>query len=479
MLIARRLAAIGGIACAAAMIWACGARVTAQDVPASPPVAPIRPEANAPSCDLLAEPGDPVTTVAIDESVDPSHAPYPVNDSERLVFRQLYETLVRVDCNGRVVAGLAASWRPDENGRTWVVTLRENARFADGTALTAHDVRVGWTSDGIELRPQVRRLVQSVAALDERNLIVTVRSAHAETPIALAHTDLAVARSVSGSPWPIGTRSASVTPDPDARNTTAGAPIVVNRMPGPSIRFVPPRRDPRDLLDQGVDLLLTRDSATIGYAATLSQFQSLPMPWQRTRVLLTPGRVRTAPLLTDEARQTLAADSVRGEARGAMGPFWWQMLADCEVVRLEPGGPRAPIPRIVYDGSDAAARDLAERFVGLVRASGPAPILDAILPDRPRRTFQRAAGLTGEGLALARRLGNDAGYVVSIERQPLEPCRELQVLMSGGRWLDPETIVPLVETRLRAIVRRGRSGVTTEWDGGLLLAAGRDVPAAR
>jgi hypothetical protein len=133
----------------------------------------------------------------------------------------------------------------------------------------------------------------------------------------------------------------------------------------------------------------------------------------------------------------------------------------------------------VYDAGDGAARDLAERFVGLVRASGPASMLDAILPDRPRRTFQRAAGLTGEGLALARRLGNDAGYVVSLDRQPLEPCRDLQVLMTGARWLDPETILPLVDTRLRAIVRRGRSGLTTEWDGGLLLAAGRDIPAAR
>ena len=30
--------------------------------------------------------------------------------------------------------------------------------------------------------------------------------------------------------------------------------------------------------------------------------------------------------------------------------------------------------------------------------------------------------------------------------------------MDAARWLDPETIVPLVDTRLHAIVRRGRSG---------------------
>jgi hypothetical protein len=92
------------------------------------------------------------------------------------------------------------------------------------------------------------------------------------------------------------------------------------------------------------------------------------------------------------------------------------------------------------------------------------------LPDRPRRTFQRATGLTGEPLALTRRRGTDASYVVALDLRPLDPCRDVQVLMEGARWLDPATIVPLIDTRLQAIVRRGKSGVTKEWDGGLLLA---------
>jgi hypothetical protein len=43
----------------------------------------------------------------------------------------------------------------------------------------------------------------------------------------------------------------------------------------------------------------------------------------------------------------------------------------------------------------------------------------------------------------------------------------------GAPWLDPETIVPLVDTRLQAIVRRGRSGLTAEWDGGVVVAGSR------
>jgi hypothetical protein len=243
-----------------------------------------------------------------------------------------------------------------------------------------------------------------------------------------------------------------------------------------TIRFLVAPGDPRDLLDDGVDLLLTRDPAALGYAATLPHFQSLPLAWQRIHVLLTPGRSRASPSLSDEARQLLAHDAVRGEAQGARGPFWWQMLPDCDV-SLSPPRDLPPLtPRIVYDAGDAAARDLAERFVGLVRASGPAATvwLDALLPDRPRRTFQRATGLTGEALALARRLGTDAGYVMSLDGRPVDPCRDLQALMDGARWLDPETIVPLVETRLHAIVRRGRSGVTAEWDGGLVIAGANE-----
>ena len=90
------------------------------------------------------------------------------------------------------------------------------------------------------------------------------------------------------------------------------------------------------------------------------------------------------------------------------------------------------------------------------------------------RTYQRAAGLTGEALARAQRRGADAGYVTSVDSRPVDPCQDLQALMDGAPWLDPETIVPLVETRLQAIVRRGRSGVTAEWDGGLVIAAAND-----
>jgi hypothetical protein len=439
----------------------------------SPAATAARPEATSLDCALIAEPGEPIATVALLDRIDPAHAPRPSNESEHLLFRQLYETLIRLDCKGRIRPGLAESWRLDADGRTWILTLRADAHFSDGSPVTSSDVRSGWMRDGAgdELQSQVSRLVQSIVPIDDRTLAITLKSQRVDMPVELAHPDLAIAKSAAGSRWPIGTRTDGAAPDRDA-SPAADSAITVRRDNLPSLRFVVAAGDPRDVLDKGFDLLLTRDPAALEYAATLPHFQSVPLEWHRVHVFVTPGRARGSPSLPEDARRALAGDAVRGEARGAAGPFWWQTLQGCEVAPPEPRRQGAVTPRLVYDGHDGAASDLAQRLVGLARGSTAAadPVLDLLLPDRPRRTYQRAAALTGEPLAATWRRGLDAGYIISLDRRPLDPCRDIHVLMDGARWLDPETIVPLVETRLRAIVRRGRSGVTREWDGGLLIA---------
>jgi hypothetical protein len=449
--------------------------------PAPAPAPPALPPAPPPSagdendCAIIAEPGEPIETVAIRDRIDPANAPRPSNDGERLVFRQVYETLVRVDCHGRVTPGLAASWRLDADSRTWLLTLREHARFSDGTPVTTADVRAAWThggNGGGDLLPAVGRLLESAAAVDDRVLAVVLHRPRADAPLALAHPDLAIAKAVSGSPWPLGTRADGSVAASSSPGATGHGEITIAREAGPALRFLPAARDPRDLLDAGVDLLLTRDPATLDYAATLPHVRSVPLDWRRTHVLLTPGRGRTAPSLPAQARQALADDAVRGEARGAAEPFWWQALDACDLTPARAGSLAASAPRVVYDATDDAARDLAERVVGLGRVSSPAAaaMLDALLPDRARRTGLRAAGLTGEALAVARRRGADAAYVIALDRAPFDPCGEMASALDGAPWLESGAIVPLVDTRLRAIVRRGRSGVTVEGDGTVRIA---------
>ena len=495
MLPGRRFAAIGFLVCLQSAC-ASSARTPPPGATASPEApavpAPIvadevaPPVADAPAtavteadpgaCAVIGASGEPVTTVALDDPIDPSHAPRPSNESERLLFRQLYETLIGADCTGRAVPGLAATWTLDGDGRTWIVTLRDDARFSDGTPVTTSDVRASWLRLGSDdvLHPSVSRLVESIVPLTDRTLGIRLLGGRADTPLALAHPDLAVARRIADSSWPLGTRAARIAPGAGAVPAVASSAITLRRDDGFLIQFLVARGDLRDLLDHRVDMLLTRDRATLDYAATLPRFEAVPLAWQHTHVLLAPGRSRTAPSLSDEARQVLAADAVRGEARGAQGPFWWESWASCGLAASPPGRSQSsPIPRVVYDATDGVARDLAERFVGLTRAPGAAAtaVLDLIAPDHPRRTFERATGLTGAALTVAQRRGADSGYIVSLDKRSPAPCRELHVLLERAPWLDPDTIVPLVETRRRAIVRRGVAGITAEWDGGLLIAA--------
>ena len=186
--------------------------------------------AKAVDCALLSgQDAIPIATVGLGERVDPAHAPHPSNEGERLLFRQLYETLIQMDCAGNPMPGLAAFWRLDASRKTWSVALRPDARFSDDTPVTTADVVASWIigGSGSELRPEVRRLVQSIVAVDDRTLEITLRSQRADAPLALAHTDLAVAKSVPGSPWPLGTRPARI--DPRRRGASVCQAIRHNR----------------------------------------------------------------------------------------------------------------------------------------------------------------------------------------------------------------------------------------------------------
>ena len=292
-LLGRTFGALGAMASLALASWSCGPRSATTGVP-SPPRTPPTAESPAPpppktepaapptagpppakidvnDCAVIAEPGSAPATVALGDRIDPSNAPRPVNDAERLLFRQLYETLVRVDCKGRVGAGLAASWRLAENGRTWMVTLRDHARFSDGSVVTSNDVRAQWTRAGVgdELLPPVARLVESVVAVDDRTLAITLRHRRMDAPWPLAHADLAVAKTVAGSRWPLGTRVDRARAERDAGGE---AVTTVARDNMPAMRFLVAMGDPRDVLDRDVDLVVTRDAAALDYAASLPKF---------------------------------------------------------------------------------------------------------------------------------------------------------------------------------------------------------------
>lgn len=52
---------------------------------------------------------------------------------------ELFEGLVSQDNNGKVIPGVAEKWETKEGGKVWIFTLRRNAKWSDGSAVTAGD----------------------------------------------------------------------------------------------------------------------------------------------------------------------------------------------------------------------------------------------------------------------------------------------------------------------------------------------------
>jgi peptide/nickel transport system substrate-binding protein len=59
---------------------------------------------------------------------------------EQNILRALHARLVGMTPDGKPEPGIAQSWRPVQDGRAWEFTLREDARFSDGSPITAEDV---------------------------------------------------------------------------------------------------------------------------------------------------------------------------------------------------------------------------------------------------------------------------------------------------------------------------------------------------
>jgi oligopeptide transport system substrate-binding protein len=73
-------------------------------------------------------------------SMDPMKA---VGLPEIQVMRDLFEGLTNQDAHGKTVPGVAQSWNSSDN-KTWVFTLRKDARWSNGEPVTAQDFVYSW-----------------------------------------------------------------------------------------------------------------------------------------------------------------------------------------------------------------------------------------------------------------------------------------------------------------------------------------------
>lgn len=408
-------------------------------------------------CALTGNPGSLPDTlrVALTGAVDAGHAPVARNAAERFVFRQLYETLIRLDCMGEPRAGLASSWSEAEAGRVWDFTLRPDARFWDGTPVTAADVVAAWGGRAAEggLLPAG----MTVSAPSVRTVRVNLATAARTVPHVLADPAWVVTKVTGGDPWPTGTGR--------FRADTGGGLVILVAPAGEEPVLALRSRvagDMRDLLDAGVDVLVTAEPAALGYAAERPDLATEPLPWDSTYVLLS----QTAIAVPDSLRPGLARDAVRVDARPAAGPFWWMNRGEqtCAVSSREiipPVPPSAPFPPVgpiwIALQGDGPARDLSERLAALGRGRLGG---DGVA---------RAVTMAPDSFAAALWGGRFAGYVLPVPRRPPDPCRALRDLVRRAPWLARAVIVPLVDTRRHVVIRRGAAALTVDWDGTLRL----------
>ncbi len=73
-------------------------------------------------------------------SLDPMKA---VGLPEIQVMRDLFEGLTNQDAHGKIVPGVAQSWSSNDN-KTWIFTLRKEARWSNGEPVTAQDFVYSW-----------------------------------------------------------------------------------------------------------------------------------------------------------------------------------------------------------------------------------------------------------------------------------------------------------------------------------------------
>ena len=113
----------------------------------------------------------------------------PFNPQERdimSVYNLVYESLVTIDDEGLPQPYLADSWSVEDNGQTWIFTLRDNLYFSDGTPLTAADVAASGqylltmaanediTAQGFYRN--IQYMVSKFTARDDHTLAVTTKS---------------------------------------------------------------------------------------------------------------------------------------------------------------------------------------------------------------------------------------------------------------------------------------------------------------
>src|SRR6266508_5679958 len=173
---------------AALVLFAVACQPSAPATPAKEPAtpAPAAKEASAPTPAAkapAAKPATPTRVVAgVTETIE-SPNPYAHTDSLKFgIWSEAYGTMVRQDFEkGDHIGVLAESWKV-ESPTVWVFNLRKEAKWSDGTPVTAADVLHSWdrlANDPASLQKSTMRPIASLEARDQHTVVFTTKQPEA------------------------------------------------------------------------------------------------------------------------------------------------------------------------------------------------------------------------------------------------------------------------------------------------------------
>ena len=423
---------------------------------------------------FIAPSGDTPSAVELDLAVDPAGL-------DPLLFHARYRPLVSLDCGGEVVPGVAASWERLTGGTLWRLTIAADVRMKDGSPAVAHRLVEQW-APSVGPNSSIKRLDAPAPEI----LDVELHAASDSLPGALASPRFALKMSADSSGQVLG---GSDTPaDPRSPGAERERPIllVVDRE----------SRDERDLLENGIDLMISSDLNVIAYANRLPAYETIPLPHDAGYVLLVTTRVIEPERIDSTGTRaagwwrSFADGAVRADAREPGGHPWWQRLEGCSPDLFDSGVASRPTAtfyasgqkRVLYPAGDAVARDIAERVVALALTNAP---------DDPAATFLAASVprlAEGRGVLTARSAdasefesslnrGDDLAYVIRLPVRPYDVCRAYAAVVERAPWLAGHAeraataIVPIAETRSHLISRTPHPALAIDWFGNIVFIA--------
>jgi Bacterial extracellular solute-binding proteins, family 5 Middle len=393
---------------------------------------------------------------ALTDSVLPRRAPVPHNPSERIVFAQLYETLVNMDCSGVITPGLADQWTCTQDSTVWVFRVRQDARFWDGSRVNAADIKQAWCGnqtcagglDRITPWAWFNARASTITVLDAHRLSIRLPEPQADFPSLLTHPATAVAVHRDGWTWPLGSgpcRLRATTPPP--------LPELVCR-PNPQHPLAPiwkqltflvqPGRDPRDLIATGFHLAQVGDLESVRFFTEAAECTVTPLPWNRLYLLVCSPQANPSGTRRwlDPARQLdpgremtrIAARSwpeiVLPAGAGSACPQLNGPVALSGSARLDWNLEAHLLDEntLVFDALDPGARELAQRLAAL----GDAMIRTAGLP-RPALSFTLQWQMAGS-------------YIVPMDLDFPTTCLQFASLLGRASWLQQAALTGRLQT---------------------------------